>query len=500
MDRQMLEYWHKFSAGWGSHFNSGTKRKRSASSSDSVRQSDLNSATSSSAEAVHLGTSGSGLRKGSGTPTTSLLPSETPIGAHWLADTGTQTSFHSALSTHKEKSPRTFEQNQSSQSVRLSRQAQSPSIDVSSGVFNARHNNNQIPALLLTDSLLGQLSQFVEASREVALLARTYRDVAKNAGAGEAFLECQRSQIEEEKDDAERDRLIQFMENREPSITADVERRQKLGKILDNKKKELSWYQDDLRCALEPPLLDVGLLEPPPPESNFEWAAEQSGQDIVTDDAEPVGASPAHEEALSDEELERRMALEELDNAADNLNALRERFTGVAAEERQAMWNYNELAAAGNVTFPVEEMHLYLLKQSMDLTRALIEAEERCEQAEAHARALRVLGNTFDQQSHFLDYDDDDEISSFHGSENGERARNAFIEEWRSNVPESSPEAETPEVDDWDYQSIQIGDSLSDVDYTRNRRRIDRWRFICESCGHEGDSGAMGQEMIKNGQ
>lgn len=364
------------------------------------------------------------------------------------------------------------------------------------------HGSKESSALVLTDGILKQLCRFVEESRELERLRRAHSDATRDTDAGRATLEHHKHMIEKETDETERNRLIQDLEERESGVTRDTMRKEELDEILGTKRKYFYWHQDDLRCNLETPLLAAGFIDPVTQESNnMEWTTcDKDDEESSEEPLDSPNAEPADEEMIGEEELERRIAGEELDQATDNLNVLRDEYEGWEGHEKNALLEYQRQIAVGESNLPVEEMHNYILQQAMDLTRALIEAEERYEKAAVHARALGLLGNAIDQQSHFVDYLDDGEKESFEGSEDGELARRDFIEAWSLDVSGSPQEAGKPEVDDWDAESIKIGDSLSDVDYTRMRKRIDRWRFICDSCGAEGDCGALGKEMIENGQ
>ncbi|KAL8797796.1 MAG: hypothetical protein Q9195_000148 [Heterodermia aff. obscurata] len=421
-----------------------------------------------------------------------------------FADTATQTSVHYQRSASTDRG----------QAVEATRESpfQSPAsrhfphemdpfpVEAQGDVIKVMHDSRGSSALLLTEIISKRFREYIEASRELEAVQRVHAKASREVRLGQIFVEHQESMLEEETDDKERDELIRSIEEREPAITRNIQRQEELEEELETKKKDLYWCQEDLRSSLEPSLIAAGIVEPPVPESNsMDWNSPEATEEVGGNAVPDTTPLRDEEETVSEEELERRAARKELDDAAENLNALRDEYEGQESRERDAIWRYKSDFAAGEATFPIEEMHQFLLQQSMDLVRALIEAEERCDQAAARARALGLLGNAFDQESHFVDYQDDGESTIFDGSDNGEASRE-FIESWRTNLPESPQEAPQPDIDDWDARSINIGDSLSDVDYSRNRKRIDRWRFICEKCGEEGDCGALGKEMIENGQ
>ena len=368
-------------------------------------------------------------------------------------------------------------------------------------IFKVTNGSEERSALVLGHRLLDRMRRVIEANRELSVVDDVHTEIARQAGFGEIFMDHHKALLEDETDEKERAELVRKLEEREPAVIRDTQRKEDLERKVNLKKEALYWCQADLRNLLEQSLIEAGLVEAFAPEAySMEWENHSITESEHGGAHSSANTPPVEEESISEEELERRVAQEELDNAAEHLNALRDEYEGQAARERDAIWGYKCEFAAGEITYPIEEMYQYLLQQSMALIRALIEAEENCDKAAARARALRMLGNAFDQESHFVDYSDDGQSESYEGSEDGDAAHRAFIEAWQSDVPESPGEVENPEVDDWDSKTIEIGDSLSDVDYTRNRRRIDRWQFICESCGQTGDCGALGKEMIENGQ
>lgn len=504
MEKQVLDYWNRHFGGWASHF-SGTKRKRLASLPELLIRSEFESAPPASADGTKAGPlSESSFQRHAGLPNSLQFQSgAAPQILRSFTDMATQTSLHyqRSASPHRDQAVEYFRESpfQSPASRHFPQQLDSFPVEAQDGVIKVIHDSRESSALLLTEILSKRFRQFVEASRELEAVQRVHAEASREVRLGQIFIKHHESMLEEERDEKERNELIRGLEEREPAVMRSIQRQEELEEALETKKKDLYWCQEDLRSSLEPSLIAAGFVEPHVLEGNtMDWNNHESPEG-VGGDAVAETAPLTDEETVSGEELERRAARKELDDAAENLNALRDEYEGQEARERDAIWRYKCDFAAGEATFPIEEMHRYLLQQSMDLVRALIEAEEQCDRTAARARALGLLGNAFDQESHFVDYQDDGESTIFEGSDNGE-ANREFIESWRTNLPESPQETPQPDIDDWDARSINIGDSLSDVDYSRNRKRIDRWRFICENCGEQGDCGELGKEMIENGQ
>ena len=503
MEKQVLDYWNKHFGGWAAHF-SGTKRRRLASLPESLNRSEFESAPTASAGRIKARASERSSQHHAESPNNLQFQSRAvPHLPQSLTDMATQTSLHyqRSASADRDQVRETSRESpfNSPESRHFPHKLDSFPVEAQNGVIKVMHDGRESSALLLTDMVSKDFRIFIEASRELKDAQRVHAEASREVRLAQSFIEHNESMLEGDRDEEERNELVRSVEERKNEMIRSIQRQEELEEALKTKKQDLYWCQDDLRSSLEPSLIAAGLVEPHVPESNtMDWSNHESTEEVGGDTV-PEAASLMDEETVSEEELERRAARKELDDAAENLNALRDEYEGQEALERESIWRYKCGVAAGEATFPIEEMHQYLLQLAMNLVRALIEAEERCDKAAARARALGLLGNSFDQESHFVDYQDDGESTIFEGSDNGEETRE-FIESWRTDLPESPQETPQPEIDDWDAQSVNIGDSLSDVDCTRNRKRIDRWHFICEKCGETGDCGALGKEMIESGQ
>jgi hypothetical protein len=52
------------------------------------------------------------------------------------------------------------------------------------------------------------------------------------------------------------------------------------------------------------------------------------------------------------------------------------------------------------------------------------------------------------------------------------------IEKWMDE--ENDKQDQSPDCDNWDSESVDFGDSISVVAEGKGRKRIDRWRSMCE--------------------
>ncbi|MCJ1474198.1 hypothetical protein MMC13_002856 [Lambiella insularis] len=304
----------------------------------------------------------------------------------------------------------------------------------------------------------------------------------------------QRASIEQEMTEAEaaRDRQQKHMS----SASAD----------LTNEIRNLKSAQSDFLSTMERALSEADLLESVP--TNGEATA--SDKQIYT--------YPEHgllEEAtsvISDGERERRVILEDLDIATEDIRELQERFDDRGTMYERQFQSYSQAVEAGDTDLTMDDFLKVYFGNMASLTRGLIQAEENYESALARARQMNLLGVDYDQESNFgslsdgyppsmeielaesadvprVDHWMDDVLLSKDFDLGDEVFERLPGERWDGNVPivldlESRGHdllhlyGEDPDREDWDSKSTH-SDSWSAVDTTRNKRRILRAREIC---------------------
>jgi hypothetical protein len=136
--------------------------------------------------------------------------------------------------------------------------------------------------------------------------------------------------------------------------------------------------------------------------------------------------------------------------------------------------------ASGTGKSSKTDFDIGLLRDRQAATRDVIRAEAELEDATAYARNLGVIFNEFDQESGFLDRSDDGYRESLEATliAHVDRER---IHNWLNQF-EDTPEQPLIECDDWPSRSVKMCDSVSVVnEVKKERKRIDRWRSMCES-------------------
>ena len=123
----------------------------------------------------------------------------------------------------------------------------------------------------------------------------------------------------------------------------------------------------------------------------------------------------------------------------------------------------------------------------MNVTRALITAEEALEVAKKHAQAVDAIRYDYDNTSSCYGcYEEtwpEIQLASYTATKDW-----SHISKWLARLPQSGsaevrryqvePEPKQPEVDDWYADEVDPADSISQVDFDEPRRDIDRWEAI----------------------
>ncbi|KAF7192498.1 hypothetical protein HII31_06171 [Pseudocercospora fuligena] len=178
--------------------------------------------------------------------------------------------------------------------------------------------------------------------------------------------------------------------------------------------------------------------------------------------------------ALTPEQQAKCDASKAFYDAQDQLRDALARFEqrDVARErDRQVARDESEEA------FDLRWVHRY-----RELTRAVIEAEERLDQAKARAieAGFRVQGES--QTSGFTDRDDDGYRESWVAEVLASIPRDS-IDAWLAGLPDDADSEwkGTSDADEWEVQEVEICDSVSMVADGSRRRRIDKWQLACGS-------------------
>ena len=250
---------------------------------------------------------------------------------------------------------------------------------------------------------------------------------------------------------------VQYMENAVDNIQKDIQ--QAKNQLFVDMKDSL-----DAGCLLEPFVEELQVQDP-----------------IVLDEAildAPQQSPTPSEVGLYTLEVARQTAVEEVTEKIIQVQDSQRRFDDLPNIYNKEYDAYIADIELGLVNASKSEFDAVMLLDSRDATAKLIQAEEQLEQARIHAMELGLTLDAFDQESCFQDCADDGYRESLENLwiAHVDRRR---IERWM-NQEDDTPES--ADFDEWDSKTVDISDSVSAIaDTFKSRKRIDRWRAMCEA-------------------
>ena len=333
-------------------------------------------------------------------------------------------------------------------------------------------------ALLLTQRLTTEFNGIIEEIRYLEIANKELDEVRSKANVAEQTAKELNAELEKAEDPDLINDISKKIEAQNQIFIANIDQRESLTQSIVARNQNLKYRHIAFQRIFGGALQDANLMNPPevkieglnPPQ------AARDRQDSIT-------VSENDESPVSLEELFRRNAYDDLEFARENLADAQTAFDSRHVKYKRALYEFLIDLNEGTTSCTQSTFDRLALERMQDLTRALIDAEADYEPAVKRAKALGVLMNELDQESNFAsDMSDGYRISA----ETSMRAAvdSTFIQSWNDDIVSSGPEEleelEEPEdPEDWDAQTVGISDSVSVVDRSRNRRRIDRWREMC---------------------
>lgn len=287
------------------------------------------------------------------------------------------------------------------------------------------------------------------------------------------------------------DEEVQRLEDRNDYVYAQRANNETAIRDIDSHQNTI-YYK--IFLSIQQALEGTGLLTPMP---------------VINDDSEEEDEPPArifrpasHKSssvAVSNDELFRLAAVNKLEDLERALHRAESCFEdrNDAYNEHYEAWDRD--MQCGNCSRTLTDVDLECVLEISKRARQLKEAEEEYEAAVVTARRLKVLPIQYDQESNFVSGPDDGYRESAE-AELSATVDRKFIQRWTDQVAkladlgvhasrvakaESDDEA-APLTDEWDERgadawearSVGMSDSVSVVDCSRNRKRIDAWRKI----------------------
>lgn len=354
----------------------------------------------------------------------------------------------------------------------------------SSRIVMANDGTKDCMALLVSEELIRELNYITEETRKLEIaerkLSKATRD-ARNAEREAQAIEAEVAEAESTKNPELVKDLLESIETQTKIFDEKTARKGSLSSLVfihrQNLKHGQNVFQDIFRNALR------GIELPSLPTNEIE----NLGPSVaVEDDQESIAESETDESIVSVDKLFRRNASHDIMTAGYALRQRRAQFDNRQNDYESELERFQFARANGTTSCTQTLFDCLAFEGVQQLTRALINAEADQESVLERARALGILQNEYDQESNFIS----DISDGYHESEEASlqaAVDRTFIRSWTDNIVHSPPEEleelqeleEGQEPDEWEAKTIGISDSISVVDYSRNRERIDRWREFC---------------------
>lgn len=335
-------------------------------------------------------------------------------------------------------------------------------------------------ALLLTRGMVNDLNEVLSGTRKVNKLEYEVDDLGREITHAAIDLEFFLADIEALSGSADKTvkeaKIKEDMKNAEERSQQAASRKKPLEESLHWEKRNLEYSHDKTQEVFQRVLSESRLLQVD--EESAETGERALKSVYNTGPGRSEAPTRSLETMISVEELNRRVTYEEVETRREHFHSLNDEFENREAFYDSEFREYQEAVEDGSCVLPQSEFDRIFIRNISRLTRALISAETAYENALARARALKIVGNEFEQESDFVDYEDDGYRASYE-ADMAAGVDRYFIDRWIEVTEESENQEEDPpidETDEWDARAIEISDSISMVAEGRSRVRIDRWR------------------------
>lgn len=349
-----------------------------------------------------------------------------------------------------------------------------------SRVVTAFDGTKDCVALLLTERLITEFNDIAEETQQLEKAENELREANLKASMAERTAEGLIEELARTEDPDLTNDLSQKIETQKQIFIANTGQCESLRELITARSRNLKFGQMTFQNIFKRALEDANLLNIPELRTQTvdPGGAAEDREDSVT-------VSETDESIVSAEELLRRNAYDDWEFTRENLAQAQFAFDNRQVRNERALMEYQDELDEGITSCTQSEFDRLAVGRMQKSTRALIDAEADYADAVQRAQALGVLMNEVDQESNFVSDISDGYYPASGDTTLREAVDITFVEYWNDNVDGSGPEEleeleEPQEPDDWDAQTVGISDSVSVVDYSRNRKRIDRWREMCE--------------------
>ena len=365
-------------------------------------------------------------------------------------------------------------------------------------IIPASDGSKDCLALLLTREMVTKISQIATRSRRLEFINKDLRKMKREVESEKNMIEYKTDEIQDTNDQAKIAQINQEIDDTQRRLAAAVECVDAIEDEIMTLTDNLAFSREQCQEMFEDVLGREDLLEVSDPETAREFDPTISrGSNysveppVCREEPHTLDTQGVDKESISVqlEEMVRRTAKADFEEKRDNFYALDEAFEHRQDNLVKEKAEYLRRVEEGTCDLSQTEFDLLALEDFQRLTANLRHAEEEFEDAFKRAKQLGVLDDhdAYYQQSVFSEWSGGYPMSMEHAMV--DCAPTKRIGYWQDRIDESqgtglepwgNPELEPEDraMEDCDVKSVAISDSWSCVDWTRNRRRIDRWREI----------------------
>ena len=346
-------------------------------------------------------------------------------------------------------------------------------------------------AILLTEDIVTEFNQLLNGAR----LLREAEVERETARARETrfrrLAEKSAKMIGKPNDQHEKARLNKDIADYSTKFYEEACRREHAEELLEVRQEYLKYSQELFQKYFMRAFKKAKLLEEPeiaintfqvPDESETDYQSSVSSVQSSRSEPNSAVSNEKNDSILSLDALFKHMVVEDIRRKAKALENVEGHFALIEKDYHDCLAEFQEAARQGEHNHTRTEFDVIGFIATRELTQKLTAAEKGYESAVARGRALGMILNHASQESHFRNESDDGYRESREASAIAGVDR-SFIKAWIAQVEEyeHAPSPNFVEFDEWDARTVELCDSVSLVDRSKGRKRIDRWREMCES-------------------
>ena len=349
----------------------------------------------------------------------------------------------------------------------------------SSRIVMASDGTKDCMALLLTEELIKEFEYLTEETHKLENVERNLRDATLKADIAGLEAKEYQADVEKTEDPDLITELRKHIETQSRICRMNAAWQKSLQTLAITRRGNLEHSQNVFQGIFRRALQEANLLASP--KAKVESLSPSRAVDDEQVSQYSMDSPTTVESMVSVEELCRRNAREDLEWARLDLFRRQVAFENRQNDCQMELERFQDAVAKGTTSCTQTRFDCLAVETAQELTRELIDAEAYEEYAVERARALGILSPYEDQESNFLSDISDGYHESHEASMKAAVNRN-FIQAWNDTIVDSEPEEneDLEEPDDWDAKTVDLSDSISLVDHSRNRKRIDHWRRVCE--------------------